>query len=58
MDTSVITSLTEFFNTIVGDIPPELDGLFYIICIIVLLFVIDLFFMFLWSIFEVFKWKR
>lgn len=58
MDTSNITALTEFIETLVGEVPPELEGLFYIICIIVLLFVIDLFFMLLSSIFEVGKWKR
>lgn len=58
MDTSGIQALTEFITTLVGEIPPELEGLFYIICVIVLLYVIDLFFMLLSSIFEVGKWKR
>lgn len=58
MDTTMITSLTEFFTTLIGDIPPEMEGLFYIICVIVLLFIINMFFNLLFVVFGVTKWRH
>lgn len=58
MDTTMITSLTEFFTTLIGEVPPELEGLFYILCVIVLLFIINMFFNLLFVVFGVTKWRH
>lgn len=51
------TTLIQLFTSFVGEIPPELESLVYIFMILVLLFVIDAFFMVLSSVFGVSKWK-
>lgn len=58
MEPEVITNLTTLFTTLIGECPPELEGLFYIIMVITLLFVVYMFFNMLWVLFGVFKWKR
>lgn len=58
MEPTLITSLTDMFVSLLGEIPTELEPLFYIICVIVLLFVLKSFFDLLWVIFGVFKWKH
>lgn len=52
------TSLIVFLENIVGTVPSEFESLIYVICIIVLLYIIDGFFSVLTSIFGVSKWKR
>lgn len=52
------TSLIDFFTSVVGTVPPELEGLVYVFGIFVVLYVVDQFFSVLTAIFGVSKWKR
>lgn len=54
MDSQTIIT---FFTNIIGEIPPEFEGLIYVFAIFVLLFVIDSFFILLSALFGVTKWK-
>lgn len=53
----VQTTLISFFQTIIGEIPPEFESIIYVFGIFVLLYIIDSFFMVLSSLFGVTKWK-
>lgn len=53
----VTETLISFFNDLVGEIPPEFEGLIYVFAIFVLLFVIDQFFTLLATLFGVTKWQ-
>lgn len=48
-----LISLTSLFNDVLGEIPPEFEGLVYIFSLLVLLFVIKQFFGFFGSIFGI-----
>lgn len=50
-------TLITFFESVVGEIPPEFDGLIYVFGILVLLFVIDGFFTVFSALFKVTQWK-
>lgn len=52
------TALIDFLTSIVGEIPPELESLVYVICVVVLLYIVDQFFSVLSAIFGVSKWMR
>lgn len=49
------TALIDFFTSILGEIPPEFEGLIYVFGVFVILYVIDGFFMLLAGIFGVWK---
>lgn len=51
------TSLIELFTSILGEIPPEFDGLVYVFFVFVILYVIDQFFTLLSTVFGVTKWR-
>ena len=52
----VATTLISFFTDLLGEIPPEFEGLIYVFALFVLLYVIDQFFILLSTIFGVTKW--
>ena len=51
------TTLITFFDTFIGEIPPEFEGLIYVFGIFVVLFVADQFFTLLSTLFGVTKWQ-
>lgn len=55
MDTQ---TLIGFFESIIGEIPAELESLVYVLLLIVVLYVVDQFFTMLSAIFGVTKWQR
>lgn len=48
----------DFFTNFIGDVPPELEGLVYVIACIFLFYAVDAFFILFRSIFEVRGWTR
>lgn len=51
------TTLITFFTDLIGEIPPEFEGLVYVFGIFVVLYVIDQFFTLLATVFGVTKWR-
>lgn len=51
------TTLISFFTDLLGEVPPEFEGLIYVFALFVLLYVIDQFFTLLSTIFGVTKWN-
>lgn len=52
------TALVQFFVDLVGEIPPEFEGLIYVFALFVLLFVICEFFTMLSTLLGVTKWNK
>lgn len=52
-----LTSLYDFVVNTVGEIPPELESLVYVLLLLVFFFVLYLFFQLLFIVFGVTKWK-
>ena len=52
----VTETLTNLFVSLLGEVPPEFEGLIYVFMVFVLLYVIDAFFVLLSTIFGVTKW--
>lgn len=50
-------TLIGFFNNVVGEVPPEFEGLIYVFGLFIVLYIIDQFFTLLSSLFGVTKWK-
>lgn len=50
-------TLIGFFTDLLGEVPPEFEGLIYVFALFVLLYVIDQFFTLLSTIFGVTKWQ-
>lgn len=51
------TTLINFIVQMVGEVPPEFEGLIYVIAVFILLYIIDSFFVLLTSLLGVTKWK-
>lgn len=58
MEQSTLTTLIDFFESIIGPVPSELQPVIYILFVIVILFCIESFMNLLFNIFGVTKWKR
>lgn len=52
----VSETLINMFTSLLGEIPPEFEGLIYVFAVFVLLYCIDQFFVLLSTIFGVTKW--
>lgn len=50
-------TLIGFFTSVIGEVPPEFEGLIYVFGLFVVLYIIDQFFTLLSSLFGVTKWK-
>lgn len=50
--------ILQFITDMVGEVPPELESLVYILGVVILLFVIRCFFDLITSVFGVTKWTR
>lgn len=53
-----LTTLTDFFTNLLGSVPPEFEGMFYLFCVMFLFYVTDLFFHLLRSVFEIARLRR
>lgn len=58
MQADLIVTLTDFFETLLGTVPPEFSGFVYLFFVMFLFYIVDQFFMLLKSIFGVTRWKR
>ena len=50
-------TIITFFETVLGEIPPEFEGFIYILGLLVVLFIIDGFFTVFSALFRVSQWK-
>lgn len=57
-DSEVAVTLQSLFVGLLGEIPPELYGLIYVFFLMFLFYVVDCFFLFLKTVFEVHRWRK
>ena len=56
-ENGVITALTELFETFLGVVPPEFEGLLYLFFVMFLFYVTDQLFLLLKTVFGSVRWK-
>lgn len=52
-----LVTLYDFITSLVGEVPAELEGLVYVILVLVFFYILYLFFQLLFILFGVTKWK-
>ena len=57
-ENGVITALTDVFETFLGSVPPEFEGLLYLFFVIFLFYVTDQLFLLLKTVLGSVRWKR
>lgn len=51
-EAETLTTLTTLFTDLLGDIPPEFESLVYVFFVFILIYILDMFFHLLFSIFK------